>query len=244
MDFTQIADPAERVIIALDCSADEARAFADRLAGEPAWLKIGMTLYYSEGPAIVRELRERGFKVFVDLKLHDIPHQVRGAAASVVRSGADMFTAHTSGGADMMRAAVEGAREACEAEGRDMPIIIGVTVLTSMNDENLASIGVTRPMAEQVSALAQLAVDSGLAGIVCSPLEATQMRAQLGPQAAIVTPGIRLANAAADDQSRVMTPQKALAAGSSHLVIGRPITQAPDPLEAYRSIVASLRNQD
>jgi orotidine-5'-phosphate decarboxylase len=230
-----------RIIVALDTDEPTALALAQKLQGRATWLKVGMTLYYAAGPSVVQRLKALGFKVFVDLKLHDIPHQVRGAAASVVKAGADMFTVHSLGGAEMMTAAVEGAQAAAEASGRnEVPISLAVTVLTSMNAESLASLGINDPVDGAVQRLALLAQSAGVGGVVCSPLEAQMLRELLGTDAAIVTPGVRLPDAAADDQQRVMTPQKAIEQGASHLVIGRPITAAADPTTAYEAIAASL----
>ena len=237
--FQQIP-AAERIITALDCPRDEAIALADKLAGKATWLKVGMTLYYVEGPSIVRALKERGFKVFLDLKFHDIPHQVRGAARSAVASGADMVTMHTVGGVEMMAKAREGAMEAAREAGREMPATLGITVLTSMDEATLATTGVVRPVREQVVELAKLAREAGLSGVVASPQEAAMLREVLGPEAYIVTPGVRPAGAALGDQKRVATPARAVADGASHLVIGRPITQADDPVAAFDAIVAEL----
>lgn len=230
----------DRIIVALDCSADEAIVLGEELAGHARWVKIGMTLYYACGPAIIRDFHKLGFKVFLDLKLHDIPHQVQGAAASIAKAGADLMTVHASGGSDMMQAAVKGAHRACREEGIPDPIICGITVLTSMDQAALESVGVAGATVDQVTRLASLAKESGLSGIVCSPQEAAAMRELLGPDAAIVTPGVRPQGAALGDQSRVATPASAFQAGSSHLVIGRPITQAADPVAAFEDIVASL----
>jgi orotidine-5'-phosphate decarboxylase len=246
-----VPDAAERIIVALDCPGDEARRLARSLAGQARWLKVGMTLYYTEGPRIVHELKEQGFKVFVDLKLHDIPHQIRGAATSVVAAGADMLTVHAAGGLAMMRAAVEGVEagrqpspfvlpEPSSPDDPSAPLILAVTVLTSMDAETLAQVGVNRPLEKQVEQLAQLAREAGLNGVVASPQEAKALRALLGPTAAIVTPGVRPEGSDADDQSRVATPAEALANGASHLVIGRPITAASDPSAAFAAIAASL----
>ena len=229
----------DRVMVALDCGPDEARALADRLEGHATWLKVGITLIYDGGLPLVEELRGRGFKVFVDAKFHDIPHQVRGAVMSAARSGADLVTVHGSGGAAMLEACHEGAEEARAAFGR-APYVIAITVLTSMDAAELARVGVTRPIPEQAASLARLALDSGLDGIVCSPQEAAQMRELLGPDALIVTPGVRPAGAALGDQSRVATPAAAIAAGASHIVVGRPITQSDDPAAAFDAIVAEL----
>lgn len=233
---------ADTIIIALDCSPEQAREYARELAGEARWLKVGMTLYYAAGPDIVREFKELGYKVFVDLKLHDIPHQVRGAAASVVRAGADMLTVHGSGGLAMLQAAAEGIEEAYaeRSETDEKPISLAITVLTSLDENALAQVGVTRPLNEQVLALATLAQQAGLSGVVASPREARALRELLGPDAAIVTPGVRPKGSSTDDQSRIATPAQALADGASHLVIGRPITAAPDPVAAFNGIAESI----
>ena len=230
----------DRIIVALDCSADEAIVLGEKLAGHARWVKVGMTLYYAVGPAIIRSLPKLGFKVFLDLKLHDIPHQIQGAAASMAAAGADLITVHASGGADMMAAAVKGAHRACREDGRPDPLVCGITVLTSMDHAALESIGIEVEPLEQVTRLAKLAQEAGLSGIVCSPQEAAAMRELLGPDACIVTPGVRPQGAALGDQSRVATPASAFQAGASHLVIGRPITQAADPVAAFEDIVASL----
>ena len=228
----------DRVIVAIDCGRDEALALADRLAGHARWLKVGMTLFYAEGPAIVSEMRERGFKVFLDLKLHDIPHQVRGAAEAAARTGADLLTIHGLGAGAMMAAAREGVEAA--ADGGERAKVIAVTVLTSMDQQALSSIGVEAPVADEADRLARLARDNGIDGVVCSPQEAARMRELLGEDALVVTPGVRPAGAALGDQSRVATPSEALARGASHIVVGRPITSADDPVAAYEAIVAEL----
>ena len=173
----------DRIIVALDCSADEAIVLGEKLAGHARWVKVGMTLYYAVGPAIIRSLHKLGFKVFLDLKLHDIPHQIQGAAASMAAAGADLITVHASGGADMMAAAVKGAHRACREDGRPDPLVCGITVLTSMDHAALESIGIEVEPLEQVTRLAKLAQEAGLSGIVCSPQEAAAMRELLGPDA-------------------------------------------------------------
>ncbi len=228
----------ERIIVALDTDAHTALALARTLQGRVEWLKVGMTLYYAEGPEIVTRLREMGFKIFVDLKLHDIPHQVEGAAREISRLGASMFTVHASGGRAMMEAAVRGACSASEECGLDTPDVIAVTVLTSTDDAGLAEIGVGAHSAQQVERLASLARQAGVQGVVCSPLEAALMRELLGPEALVVTPGVRPAGADAGDQARVATPRQAVEAGASHLVIGRPITGAAEPGAAVEAIVS------
>lgn len=233
------ADARERVIVAIDCGRERALELADELAGHARWLKVGMTLFYAEGPQIVREMRERGFKVFLDLKLHDIPHQVRGAAEAAARTGADLLTIHGLGAGPMMAAAVEGASAAVDGAERTTKVI-AVTVLTSMDQQALVSIGVTSPVAEEADRLARLASDNGVDGVVCSPQEAARMRELLGEGALVVTPGVRPAGAALGDQSRVATPSEAIASGASHIVVGRPITGADDPVGAFEAIVAEL----
>lgn len=229
----------DRIIVALDQpDLAGALACARSLVGHARWVKVGMTLFYREGPEAVRAMRELGFDVFLDLKLHDIPHQIEGAARSVAALGAGMLSVHASGGAAMMEAAVRGSAEGAAAAGTVPPAVIAITVLTSMDADALASVGVCDPLAEQVAGLAALAKTSGVAGVVCSPQEAADMRALLGPSALIVTPGVRPAGADLGDQSRVATPAAALSAGASHLVIGRPITGAPDPAAAFEAIVA------
>ena len=230
----------DRVIVALDCGIEEAFDLADQLQGKATWMKVGMTLFYANGPAIVYALKERGFKVFLDLKFHDIPHQVEGAAYSAAASGADMLTMHTVGGVDMMRAAQAGAVAASEEYGYDTPATLGITVFSSMNDAALAETGVSRAMADQVVVLAEQAKRAGISGVVASPQEASRLREILGPEAFIVTPGVRPAGSDKGDQSRVATPAQAFENGASHIVIGRPITQAADPAAAFEAIVAEL----
>ncbi|WP_308623125.1 orotidine-5'-phosphate decarboxylase [uncultured Enorma sp.] len=229
----------ERIIVALDCDRTRALELAGKLCGHATWLKVGMTLFYAEGPDIVREFRKLGFKVFLDLKFHDIPHQVRGAARSAALAGADLLSVHGLGSGAMLAACREGAEEAAEQLGA-RPKLVAITVLTSMDQEALAQIGIDAPVAEEAARLASLAKVNGIDGIVCSPQEAHAMRQLLGEDALIVTPGVRPAGAALGDQSRVATPAAALEAGASHLVIGRPITSADDPVEAYEAIVSEL----
>lgn len=237
--FTEIPQK-DRIIVALDCDREEALRLADLLAGHAVWMKVGMTLYYQEGPSIVKELKDRGFKVFLDLKFHDIPHQVKGAAKAAVKTGADMITMHSIGTIEMMRAGQEGVAEAAAEMGCEPAATLGVTVLTSMGQGELDEIGVARYVEQQVLIMAAHVKVSGLSGVVASPQEASELRKVLGPDAYIVTPGVRPATAEVGDQKRVATPKAAFEAGASHLVIGRPITQAPDPLQAFDDIVASL----
>lgn len=226
---------ADRVIVALDCDRQTALDLAKKLQGKAKWLKVGMTLYYAEGPQIVEIFKLLGFKVFLDLKFHDIPHQVQGAAASAVEAGADMITMHAVGGIPMMQA----AQAAVDESGTEADTL-AITVLTSMNEETLAQTGVSRGIGEQVKALAACAQEAGLSGVVASPQEAAMLRELLGPDALIVTPGVRPVGAALGDQSRVATPKTAFDAGASHIVVGRPITQADDPAAAFDAIAADL----
>lgn len=231
----------ERIIVAFDCDRERALELASELQGVATWVKIGMTLYYREGPSIVAAMHERGFKVFLDLKFHDIPHQVRGAAASAAATGADMLTMHAVGGVPMMEAGREGAAAGAEEAGNADPVTLGITVLTSMDAPTLAATGVVRPVQEQVVELAKQARQAGLSGVVASPQEASMLREALGPDAYIVTPGVRPAGSDVGDQSRIATPAQAFANGASHLVIGRPITAAEEPSRAFEEIVASLQ---
>jgi orotidine-5'-phosphate decarboxylase len=227
----------DRMIIALDTDAHTALGVARELSGAVDYVKVGMTLFYSEGPEIVTRMREMGYEVFVDLKLHDIPHQVEGAAAAVARTGAAMLTVHAAGGVEMMRAAVRGACAGADECDANSPDVLAVTVLTSMNDENLAGVGVPRSAAQQVALLGERAREAGVQGVVCSPLEAAAMRDLLGPEALVVTPGVRPSWASQGDQARIATPERAIAAGASHVVIGRPVTEAENPAVAVQRIV-------
>ncbi len=231
----------DKIIVALDLpDAASALEMARSLRGQVEWVKVGMTLFYAEGPSIVRELRSLGFKVFVDLKLNDIPHQVEGACRSLTRAGADMLTVHASGGRAMMEAAVKATEAAAAKFRAPRPKIVAVTVLTSLDTAALEEVGVTAPAGEQVATLAMLASDAGCDGIVCSPNEAAAMRAILGDVALIVTPGVRPAGEDASDQARTATPAEAIAAGASYLVIGRPITGATNPVAAATAIAEEM----
>lgn len=228
---------SQRIIVALDCDAQRAIEIAQSLRGKASWLKVGMTLYYEQGPCIAKTFKDMGFNVFLDLKFFDIPHQVKGAAQSACLSGADMITMHAFGGSEMMRAAVDGIEE---LHLENSPITLAVTVLTSMNQDNLKEIGIDHIVADQVSSLARLACESGVSGVVASPQEAVMLRKQLGEDAYIVTPGVRPLGSAKGDQSRVTTPEQAFKNGASHIVIGRPITEQPDPGKAFIDIAKGL----
>lgn len=222
-----------RVIVALDYpEATPALALARRLDPAACRLKVGKELFTAAGPVLVRELVDKGFGVFLDLKFHDIPNTVAAACRAAAQLGVWMLNVHACGG----RAMMQSAKEAVEAVPRQPPLLIAVTVLTSMDEAALRETGVQKSPREQVLHLATLARDSGLDGVVCSAQEAVDLRMRMGPEFALVTPGIRPAGSDAGDQSRIMTPAAALHAGADYLVIGRPITQAPDPLAALDEI--------
>jgi orotidine-5'-phosphate decarboxylase len=230
------AAPEDRLIVALDFpSGGEALGFVGRLEGVCRWFKVGMELYYAAGNQLVDTLRSKGFEVFLDLKLHDIPNTVAGAVRSVGGMGASLLTVHAGGGRAMLEAAAEAAR----APGA--PRLLAVTVLTSMDAGELAGVGVSASPAEQVLRLARLARAAGIDGMVCSAEEVGALRSALGDEVLLVTPGIRSADDSVDDQRRVVTPKAAIEAGSSMLVVGRPITRASDPAAAARRVLDEIR---
>ncbi len=229
--------PAPHVIVALDYpSADAARAFVARVDPQLCRLKVGKELFTRSGPALVEELVGQGFDVFLDLKFHDIPNTVGQACAAAADLGVWMMNVHASGGRRMMVA----AREALEQRGGTRPLLIGVTVLTSMGAEDLAEVGVPVAPADQVMRLADLARAAGLDGVVCSPKESALLRHRLGEDFLLVTPGVRPAGSDIGDQKRVLTPAEAIRQGCDYLVIGRPVTQAGDPVAVLRSIHAEI----
>ena len=234
---------AEKLLVALDVeSGARALELASTLKGIVGGVKIGSRLFTLEGPGLVRELTSRGARVFLDLKFHDIPNTVAQAVDAAVQTGAWMIDVHCSGGSSMMQAAVRAAREGAARAGRTPPVLVGITVLTSMDEPALRETGVERPLLSQVSTLAQMARTSGLDGVVCSPHEIAAVRAAAGTDFTIVTPGIRGAAAGTDrnDQSRTMAPAEAVRAGANYLVIGRPITAAQNPRAAAEKIVEEL----
>lgn len=228
--------PKKDVIIALDFpTLEETLAFLDRFpAGEKPFVKIGMELFYAEGPDAVRRIKERGHRIFLDLKLHDIPNTVKRAMAVLSRLDVDMVNLHAAGASEMMRGALEGLTR---PDGT-RPLLIAVTQLTSTSAAALKrELLIDTPMAETVLSYAKNAADAGLDGVVCSPLEAAQVKARCGADFVTVTPGIRFADGDAGDQKRIMTPKNAGENGCDYLVMGRPITQADDPVAAYRRAV-------
>ncbi len=229
------------IIAALDVpSADQALKLAAQIAPAVGAFKIGKELFVTAGPDIVSRLRATGASVFLDLKFHDIPNTIAKAVASAVRLDIQMLTIHTSGGSDMMRAAEKSAQDTAKSLELPTPLVLGVTVLTSFTNETLAEIGCEADMEKQVSRLAQLAVKSGLRGLVCSPLEIVALRKLLPAHIQLVTPGIRTGAEKADDQKRTLTPREAIQAGANWLVIGRPIYAAENPRAAAERILSSL----
>ena len=230
------AEARQRLILALDFpSAAQSLGFLDRLDGRAAWVKVGLELYLASGPGIIETLTQRGLNVFLDLKLHDIPNTVAGAVRSVSSTGAALLTVHASGGPAMLSAAAEAASATPGA-----PRLLAVTVLTSMDEAQLRATGVASTATAQVIRLADIALAAGIPGLVCSPHEASAVRATHGQAPLLVVPGIRPTGSAVGDQSRIATPGTALESGASMLVVGRPITQAADPAQAFDAIVGEM----
>ena len=229
------------IIVALDVpEASAALTLAEEVAPAVGAFKIGKELFVSAGPDIVKRVRETGAAVFLDLKFHDIPNTVSKAVASATRLDVQMLTVHTSGGSKMLERALEGANEAANQTGNEAPLILGVTVLTSMDESDLNKVSVNKTPENQVIHLAQMATGAGLKGLVCSPKEIAPLREVLPAEVKLVTPGIRPAGSETGDQKRVMSPADAVQAGADWLVIGRPIYAADHPREAAEAILDSL----
>lgn len=229
------------VIIALDVPREEkALELVELLLPLNPFFKVGLELFGRGGPGIVRKIRDRGGRVFLDLKFHDIPNTVAGAARAAAAGGAFMFNVHALGGEEMLRAAASAAAGEAGRLGIEPPLVLGVTVLTSMDGEGLRQVGVKRPLEEQVLELARLCRRCRLQGVVASPRETARLREELGEDFIILTPGVRPPGSELQDQKRVMSPREAAAAGADYLVIGRPVTGAPDPRAALKSILESL----
>lgn len=235
-DISRSDDPRQRLIVALDVSTAAAAEKIVRTLAESALIyKIGMQLFTAEGPQVVRDLVASGRKVFLDLKYHDIPNTVGAAVAEAAKLGVSMLTVHASGGNKMLGRAVEAAKVHPEL------MVLAVTVLTSMSENEVEAIGMRGSVEQSVVRLAKIALGEGCQGIVTSAREASAVREELGHQFAIVTPGVRPAGASVGDQVRVVTPAEAIAAGATHIVVGRPITEAADPAAEARAILAEIR---
>lgn len=234
--------PAERIIVALDGMApDQALAFTAQLQGL-RWVKVGLELFVQAGPQVVAQLREQGLRVFLDLKFHDIPATMAGACRRAAALGAELITVHACAGSEALQAAQAAALDGARSAGLDSPTLLAVTVLTSWEQQRLQQeLAVSQSIADRVSALAQLSATAGIGGCVCSPLEVALLRSQHLEPFALVTPGIRPAGSAAEDQARVMAPAEAIEAGASQLVIGRPITGSTDPGTAFAACCRELR---
>jgi len=229
-------DPRQRLIVALDVSSAAAAREIVAAVGDSAFsYKVGMQLYIAEGPQVVRELVASGRRVFLDLKYHDIPNTVASAVCEAAQLGISMLTVHASGGSKMLRAAAEAGRSA-----NPNLLVLGVTVLTSLDESDLVALGWRGGVADQVQRLAALALANGCKGVVASAHESSMLRAEFGSEFAIITPGVRPAGSGHDDQSRVVTPAEAIAAGATHIVVGRPITGASDPGAEARAILSQL----
>ena len=237
-----MADNRNPIIAALDVpDAETALKLAAQIAPAVGAFKIGGELFTSAGPDIVRRIRERGTLVFLDLKFHDIPNTVAKAVAAAVQLDVQMLTVHTSGGLEMLKAAEQAAQETAWRLGRTPPLVLGVTVLTSLDAGALKEIGLDANVEYQVRRLATVAIRAGLRGLVCSPQEVAKLRQALPPNMQLVTPGIRTGAEKADDQKRTLTPREAMAAGANWLVIGRPIYAAENPRAAAEKILESLK---
>lgn len=241
---TQKTDPRDYLIVALDVPGrKEAMKLAEELSGRVGYFKIGLQLFTACGPDIVRDINKLGGRVFLDLKLHDIPNTVAKAVYEAARMEVSLLTLHTLGGGKMMRAAAKSAREAAETLGVAPPRLLGVTILTSMDQDQAEGVGLSGPIEKMVLRLARLADSSTLDGIVCSPLELDALAADRPGNLFFVTPGIRPAGTDINDQNRITTPAQAVAKGARHLVVGRPITQADSPAEAADRIVHEIARE-
>ena len=233
----------DRLIVALDFpTMAEAKDLVLELGDTVSYYKVGMELFYSAGPETVLWLKENNKKVFLDLKLHDIPNTVAGGLCSLMSLGADMMNVHTQGGYTMMNTAMDRLRKAAEEAGRHCPDVIGVTILTSIGEDDWSGLGETETISDKVIRLARLSQSAGLSGVVASPVEAENIRRSCGKDFMIVTPGIRPAGSDKDDQSRIATPSAALHNGATHLVIGRPIRSAADPKGAALKIINEMQS--
>ena len=233
--------PTDRIFVALDTTdVEEARTLARRLKGSVGGAKLGLEFFTANGAGGVRSVGKAGLPLFLDLKFHDIPNTVAGAVRAAVNLRPQIMTIHAGGGPAMMRAAAGAATEAAKEQNTKRPLVVGVTVLTSLDNDDLAAVGQNGPPADQVVRLAQLARECGLDGVVCSPKEAGSVREACGPDFKLVVPGIRPSLSLSGDQKRTSGPADAVNAGADYLVIGRPITRAPDPAAAARAMAAAF----
>jgi orotidine-5'-phosphate decarboxylase len=243
--MASVPDSRGRIIFALDLSSlEEARRLVGLLRARVGFFKIGLELFTAFGKEAVRVVQEEGGRIFLDLKFHDIPNTVSRAAEEAVKMGVDMFNLHAAGAGGMMRETVQRCREAAAKMNRPCPVILAVTVLTSLDERDLADVGLIGPVEERVTRLAELARKSGIHGVVASPREIVSIRKQCGEDFLIVTPGIRPAfeQAGKDDQKRVMTAGEAIAAGASYIVVGRPVRLAPDPAAAMDKVIKEIED--
>ena len=232
----------ERLIVALDVdTSEQATDLVRQLAGEVGMFKIGKQLFTHAGPQAVRQIQELGGEIFLDLKFHDIPNTVAKAAIEATRLGVKMFNVHASGSLEMMRMTVKEVKRVCRQQNLRKPIMLAVTVLTSLNQDDLERVGVERKVADQVVRLALLTKEAGMDGVVASPHEVADIREACGRRFVIVTPGIRPSDGNRNDQQRIMTPQDAVRGGVDYIVVGRPIIEAKDPVAAARAIVADMQ---
>ncbi len=235
--------PGRRIIFALDVSSlDEARKFVRLLKNRTGFFKVGLELFTAFGKEAVRAVQAEGGRIFLDLKFHDIPNTVSRAAEEAVTLGVDMLNLHAAGGMEMMRETADRCRKLAEKLNRPKPILLAVTILTSLDEKNLKEVGLMGPVAERVVGLAQLAQRAGIDGVVASPQEIIPIRQKCGPQFVIVTPGIRpaFAETGKDDQKRVLTAREAISAGADYIVVGRPVRLAPDPAAAMDKVIEEI----
>jgi orotidine-5'-phosphate decarboxylase len=240
--MNQKSDLVKKIIVALDVGSEEKALSLVRDLKEARLFKVGLRLFSAEGPSLLKEIKDLGRNVFLDLKLHDIPNTVADAVGAAVRHGVYMLTLHASGGREMMERAAEAAIEEAQKAGKSRPLLLAVTILTSLKDEQLGEIGMEQDTLRQVLKLALLAKEAGVDGVVCSPQEIEMVKKELGRDFLVVAPGIRPSWAAADDQKRILTPSLAIQKGADFLVIGRPIIKAESPQEAFLKIMDELES--
>lgn len=241
MTLSPIRQPKDRIIFALDVDHfTEAQRWVSRLKDQVGMFKVGKQLFTHSGPKVIDMIRQRNQQVFLDLKFHDIPTTVAKAGEEATKLGVSMFNLHALGGYEMMRKTAEASRAVAKELGIQKPILLAVTILTSMDEETLREVGIQGPILEQVGRLAILSKKAGMDGVVASPKEIAVIRERCGKEFLIVAPGIRLPTEKKDDQKRTLSPREAITAGADYLVIGRPIKEAKDPLEALRRIVEDI----